>query len=265
MAKVVSIYNFKGGVGKTVSIINLAKRLYRKHKVLIIDFDPQVNLTSVIGNGKSEGETDIYEAIRNSIHHNSPIAKPTKINSNLDLLFGSEKIISIETNSQFIEFGDLLIKSLVESLESEYDYILIDCPSYFGKSVENILANSDNVLIPMNPDVFSIKGAVKVINRLKTLPCYRNLKLLGLYLNNFNPKLIYHQKIQKACRKLFHRKLMESSLRNTIRVSESIDNEGVAGSSMFTMDFDRLFSEIMDRIERLSSVKQPTFPSFRLD
>ncbi len=255
MAKVVSVYNFKGGVGKTVSIINLAKRLYRKHKVLIIDFDPQVNLTSVIGNDKSERETNIFEAIRNSIHHNFPIATPTKINSNLDLLFGSEKIIGLETNSQFIEFGDLLIKSVIESLESEYDYILVDCPSYFGKSVENILANSDNVLIPMNPDVFSIKGAIKVINRLKSLTGYRNLKLLGLYLNNFNPKLIYHQKIQKACRKLFHRNLMEASLRNTIRVSESIDNVANVGTSMFTTDFDRLFSEVMGRIETSPPVR----------
>ena len=163
MAIVVSVYNFKGGVGKTVSIINLAKRLCWKHKVLTIDFDPQVNLTSVIGKHKADGETDVFEAIRNSIHHNSPIAAPTKINQNLDLLFGSEKVISLESNSQFIEFGDLLIKALIESLDQKYDYILIDCPSYFGKSVENILANSDNVLIPMNPDVFSIKG-VEVVS-----------------------------------------------------------------------------------------------------
>lgn len=256
MAIVVSVYNFKGGVGKTVSIINLAKRLYKRHKVLIIDFDPQVNLTSVIGNNKSEGETNVFEAIRNSIHHNFPIAAPTKINSNLDLLFGSEKIISLESNSQFIEFGDLLIKSLIESLESAYDYILIDCPSYFGKSVENILVNSDNVLIPMNPDVFSIKGAVKVINRLKSLTGYRKLKLLGLYLNNFNPKLVYHQKIEKACKKLFHRKLMDASLRNTIRVSESIDHVAGSDCSMFTMDFDMLYAEVMDRIYGLPTMNQ---------
>lgn len=257
MARVVSVYNFKGGVGKTVSIINLAKRLYREHKVLIIDFDPQVNLTSVLGNDQCEGETNIFEAIRNSIHHNFPIATPTKINRNLDLLFGSEKIISLETNSQFIEFGDLLIKSLIESLDADYDYILIDCPSYFGKSVENILANSDNVMIPMNPDIFSIKGAVKVINRLKSLTRYRNLKLLGLYLNKFNQKLVYHQKIHKVCRKLFHRKLMDSSLRYTIRVSESIDNIAGSEMSMFTIDFDRLFSEVMERLNSLPPVKQP--------
>jgi chromosome partitioning protein len=257
MAKVIAIYNFKGGVGKTATTFHLAQKLSKSNKVLVIDCDPQISLSNVILRKSKDTGTDIFQAVRNSIHNSLPYAKPSQITRNFHLLRGSTQIIEMESNSQFIEFGDLLMEKMIKEVEKEYDFVLIDCPSYFGKMVKYIIGNSNGLLIPMNPDILSLKSVIKLLNLLKTLDFHRSFKIIGIFMNRYKSRLLYHQKIRAIALKLFGKLLMDQSIRSSVRISESLDmkfaikNEGQ--NVKLADDYGILCRQIIDRMDLLKA------------
>lgn len=158
---IISIVNNKGGTGKTTSTINLGKGLALKgKKVLLIDLDPQGNLSYSLGIQPDEctlGEAMLAETIyKNHI----------QTREGMDIIPSNNDLINYEFDFIKESFPYDLLKTTLTSVKDQYDYILIDCPPSAGYLTVNALIASDSVLIPMQMDVLSYQGLEQIINTI---------------------------------------------------------------------------------------------------
>jgi len=263
MSQIVTVYNFKGGVGKTTTSYNLACAWSRKFRVLVIDCDPQCNLTYVfLGNHKEK--VDIFQYISSYIHNRTLTIAPVEINPYLHVIPGSYRMVDLESNSQFIEFGLSILQKFFQHISPKYDFILIDCPSYFGKTVKFLIGNANGLLIPATPDSFSLRGVVKLLKHIKTLDRVKTLHILGVFFNRYRSNLLHHKKVKVIAKRILGPILIDKTIRNTVRASEAVDkgyaNGYVEPETPVTQDFYKL-SEIL--IEKLhsASVSKLSFKS----
>lgn len=167
-AKVISLLNQKGGVGKTTMTFNLAHALKEKgHKVLCLDFDPQANLSFLFGIETEKEEYNLFHLLMNSLRelkalHSPVMAQDLIKNINgIDIISSGQELSGFELSVAGINSPrQLILKKFLEksNLLSRYDYIVIDGPPTLGLIVVNILCASTGVLVPFQPDSFSRKG-----------------------------------------------------------------------------------------------------------
>lgn len=183
MCKVIAVSNRKGGVGKTVSCVNLGIGLAQAgKKVLLIDADPQGSLTISLG----YEEPDEMEYSLATLMLNLNIVNDEKLNIDKTILHHKEEVDLIPSNIELsgIEVslvnamsGELILKALVDKLRTFYDYIIIDCMPSLGMMTINALACVDSVLIPVQAAYLPIKGLQQLI------------KTIGRVQKQLNPKL----------------------------------------------------------------------------
>lgn len=182
MAKIISLINEKGGVGKTTSTNILAACLkYKEFKVLCIDFDPQGHLSFSFGADNRNSPT-IYDVIKRKTKAQFAIQHTniTDIIPSNDMLKGIESDFTNKGNEQ-------LLKTYIAEISHLYDYILIDSPPELGIISINALVASDVVLIPCLPDGYSLMGAIKVHETICRIKKAFNpkLKIGGIFLVRF--------------------------------------------------------------------------------
>lgn len=154
--KTICIFNYKGGVGKTTTAINLAAGLSRKNKkVLLIDLDPQGNVDTSL---KTKAEYGLYDALSKKLTIQQCI---TNVAANLDIITSKENLIKIEHYLSQNSDSRLLLKKMLESVKG-YDYLLIDCPPSLGLLNQNALAFAQEVFIPVATDFLSYHALQKM-------------------------------------------------------------------------------------------------------
>ena len=150
--KIISIFNQKGGVGKTTTVVNLAASLGSKNnKVLIIDLDPQGNSTSGLGINKEELEFSIYDFLLNDSEL-IPLQTSAK---NVFILPSTSDLSGFEIEAVSIENRESLLKDKIVQFD-KFDYILIDCPPSLGLLSINALVSSNSVLIPIQTEFYAL-------------------------------------------------------------------------------------------------------------
>ena len=157
MVNVISVANQKGGVGKTTTTINLAASIAdRGYRVLIVDIDPQGNATSGLGIEKSEIDQDIYNVLideiplKDTIHHTS-----TK---KLDIVPATINLSGAETELISMMARETRLKSALDTVNDDYDFVFIDCPPSLGQLSINAFTASDSILIPVQSEYYAMEG-----------------------------------------------------------------------------------------------------------
>ena len=249
MGKIIAMSNHKGGVGKTTSTVNIGAGLSTgKHgkKVLLIDLDPQANLTQSLDILKPE--FTVYGALKGE-YPLTPIEVTPKLHviaSTLDLS-GAEVELSAEAGREFI------LKDLVEPLKKNYDYILIDCPPSLGLLTINALTTADQVYIPLQTQYLAVQGLTKLIEVVEKIKKRLNkkLELGGVILTQFDARKTLDRDIAATIQGHFKAKVFKTKIRNTVALAEA-PSQGkdifrYDSNSMGAKDYGDLCKEIIKR------------------
>ena len=186
MVKILTVTNQKGGVGKTTTTINLACALkYRGYKVLVIDMDPQGNLSFCV-NADTVLSATIYEALRKEVKIQYAIQRTPMV----DIIASNILLSGIEL--EYTKAGrEYLLRDVLASIKDYYDIILIDTPPGLGILTINSMTASDGVIIPMVADIFSLQGITQLNETVEQVKKYSNPNLVieGVVLNKYNPRI----------------------------------------------------------------------------
>ena len=242
MARVISVSNHKGGVGKTTIVANLGFALARNFKVLLIDLDPQANLSS--GLGFDSCEENIEKYFKEIIHFRSPEVEPYTINSYIDIIPGNINLIKIENQLHDALRAEFVLKEILLPLKSIYDLIIIDCPPSYNLLTINALHCSNLILIPARPEVFSIRG----IDHIKNFADENAIPFKVIF-NQVNIRSTLHKDTIQNSKKQFNGNQMNQTIRNTVVLAEAFENAqnifSYKSESLGATDFVDLADELL--------------------
>lgn len=177
MGKIIAVVNQKGGVGKTTTVINLTAALVEQgYKVLIVDIDPQGNATSGCGVQKNQVKSTIYDVLVNDEDIKTVIKQSQ--HEKIDVIPSNMNLAGTEVELVNAKQREFILKSKLDLLKQDYDYIFIDCPPAVNILTINALTASNSVLIPMQCEYYALEGLSQLV------------QTIGLVKKNTNPKLI---------------------------------------------------------------------------
>jgi len=218
MDKIISVINHKGGVGKTTSSVSIGSGLsLMDKKVLLIDLDPQANLTLHFSLSVIQ-EPNIYDALRGSC--NLPI---TKVKDNLDVVTSCLDLSAAESELSVIAGREYILKELIEPIKDNYDFILIDCPPSLGLLTLNALAVSQSMIIPIDMSKFAIAGMNKLFEVINLVQkrLNPNLNQFKILLTKVDARKTLHNEIQEAILKNYLNNVFDTLISTNVALEEA--------------------------------------------
>ncbi len=223
MAKIYTLVNQKGGVGKTTSAINLGAFLgHYDQKVLIVDIDPQANATSSLGIDKMTVKKGTYEVLIGS----TPVGPSILHNPRLkiSILPSSPALAGAEVELRNIEKHDFRLRQMLEPVISRYDYILIDCPPSLSiLTINGLLAARDGVLIPVQCEYLALEGLGQLTDTLQRIKrsLYPELSVRGVLLTMYDGRTRLAMDVVKEVHKFFPDRVFQTIIPRSIRLAEA--------------------------------------------
>lgn len=222
MAQIIAVANQKGGVGKTTTTVNLGASLaYAGKKVLLIDMDAQGNATSGLGVRKGEVNKDIYDVLINEEPLEDVILSSSR--ENLSMVPATIQLAGAEVELTSLMARETRLKRAVETVEDQYDYILIDCPPSLGHLTINAFTASDSVLIPVQCEYYALEGLSQLLNTVRLVQKHFNkdLKVEGVLLTMLDARTNLGFEVVNEVKKYFREKVYQTIIPRNIRLSEA--------------------------------------------
>ncbi len=222
MGKIVSFSNQKGGVGKTTTCVNMAAYIASfGKKVLLIDMDPQGNATTGFGLSKSSLKESVYNVLIEDDKVSANIRKTEM--ENLDLLPANIDLAGAEVELVYKRQREKVLKTALEEVRDNYDYIFIDCPPSLGLLTINALSAADSVIIPIQSEYYALEGLSQLMNSISLVKQHLNPKLEvdGVVLTMYDSRSLISRQISEEIRKFFTKRLFEIVVPRNIRLVEA--------------------------------------------
>jgi chromosome partitioning protein len=223
--RIIAVVNHKGGVGKTTTTLNLGKALaLQKYKVLIVDSDPQANLSQSLK--IEDPRKDIYHALVDK--EKLPIIK---IDKNFDIVPASLDLSGAESKLIMDVNGYFRLKESIKPIAEKYDFILIDCPPSLGILTINALIASTEVMVAIQSQYLAIKGLNTILELVEELRKNLNpyLKIAGMLLTQVN-RTVVSKNIVDSVQKTHKEKVFQTVIRQNVAVTEA----STMGQDIFT-------------------------------
>ena len=221
-AKIVSIVNQKGGVGKTTTAVNLATILAVMDKrILLIDLDSQGNSSSGLGIRQDQRKVTTYHVLCGL----EPIQKAIYQSEipNLSLITSNTNLAAIEMELLGKNNYEIILKELLSLIHKEYDYIIIDCPPSLSLLTLNALVASDEVIIPMLCDFYSLEGLSHLLKTIEIVEKKLNpkIKIGGILFTIYDQRNRLTQQVEKDVRSCLGKMVYNTTIPRNVRVSEA--------------------------------------------
>jgi len=222
-ARVVAVANQKGGVGKTTTAINLATSLaLAGRKVLLVDVDPQGNLTSGLGSKAQRAEAGtVYEALLLGGEPDSFLIS-TRV-ANLSLLPADRNLTGAEIEMVLLPERELRLKRILDPLRARFDHIFIDCPPSLGLLTLNALVAADAVLIPLHCEYFALEGLADLVGTMRRVRGGLNpsLEIDGVLLTMYDDRTNLGQLVARDVREFFKEKVFNTIIPRNVKLGEA--------------------------------------------
>lgn len=222
MPKVFCFCNQKGGVGKTTTAVNLAAGLALSgKKILLIDIDPQGNATSGLGVDKNRVASGAYELISGEIDISEVIVLTCV--TDLFLIPANSGLAGAEVELINYDSREYIVKTVLEKVKSQYDFILIDCPPSLGLLTINALVASEGMLIPLQCEYYALEGLGQLIQTYQLVREKLNasLEISGILLTMADFRTNLTQQVIEDVRAHFQDKVFQTVVPRSVKISEA--------------------------------------------
>lgn len=217
MGNIISVSNHKGGVGKTTTTVNIGAALaVLGHKVLLIDLDPQANLSQSLG--LEDKEPNIYQLLKGE---GRPL--PINVAERLDVIPSSLDLSGAEVELAGEAGREYILEELLQPLKFRYDHILIDCPPSLGLLTINALTASDEVLIPIQPHYLAAQGLSKLLEVVEKVRkrINKRLKVGSILVTLYDGRKVLNRDVLEALETRFPKELLRTRIRENIALAEA--------------------------------------------
>ena len=220
MGKIIAVVNQKGGVGKTITAVNLTASLHEAGKrVLLCDFDPQANATSGLGLDKRKLRYSVYDVVINDVPAKDAIVRTDfgdVLPSTADLAGAGVELISMES-------PNYRLRNALETVKDQYDLIFIDCPPSLELLTLNSLCAADGIMVPVQCEYYALEGLTDLMTTLRMVKRKLNprLEIFGVALTMFDGRTNFSTQVAQEVRRHFPGKVYATVIPRNIRLAEA--------------------------------------------